>query len=323
MNRRLFPTLLVALGLVVAGPAAAPAAKTNVAVGIGDQSPKMFADANWKALKLKKTRYFVEWNAIDQPGEIANADAFVVAANARQRQGAHAHLDRRHQHRPAQPLPSLASYKTKVKALVDRYKTVGVTDWGVWNEANHKSQPTEKNPKRAAQYYKAMKGFCKGCKIVALDVLDQAGVEGYIARWLKAAGLGGQEREDHRHPQLLAGQPPHHGEEGRATATPAPRGSSRPCARRTRRRSSGTRRRAASRASARRSPATGRASRAGRSSCSTMIKTYDKDVERLYSYNWFGTDPRCAASTPASSTPTARRAPRTPTFKSGLKNAKR
>ena len=100
VNRRLLPSLLVA-GLLLAVPAGA-SAKTNVAVGIGDQSPSMFADANWKALNIKKTRYFVEWNTIDQPGELAKADAFVAAARGRRRLGAHAHLDRRHQLQAAQ-----------------------------------------------------------------------------------------------------------------------------------------------------------------------------------------------------------------------------
>ena len=93
---------------------------------------------------------------------------------------------------PPTPLPSVADYKSKVQALIDRYKPMGVTEWGVWNEANHKSQPTARNPKRAADFYKAFRGICSGCKIVALDVLDQAGVERYIASWLKAAGAAGR-----------------------------------------------------------------------------------------------------------------------------------
>ena len=81
MIRRLTP-LLPVLGLL-ALPSAASAAKINVAVGVGDQSPKMFDDANWKALNLKKTRYFIEWNAADQPGGLADADKFVDAARDR------------------------------------------------------------------------------------------------------------------------------------------------------------------------------------------------------------------------------------------------
>jgi len=192
VNRRLLPMLLVAVGLL-AVPAPAPAAKKiNVAVGVGDQSPKMFSDPNWKALGLKKTRYFVEWNAIDQPDELAAADEFVGAARqAGVRVLMHVSTDDINSV-PAKPAPSVSQYKAKVGQLIKRYKAVGVNEWGVWNEANHKSQPTSKNPKRAADYYKTFKSMCSGCKIVALDVLDQAGVERYIARWLKAAGSAGR-----------------------------------------------------------------------------------------------------------------------------------
>lgn len=191
MTRRLLPSLLVA-GLLLAVPASA-SAKTNVAVGIGDQSPKMFTDANWKALKLKKTRYFVEWNTIDQPAELAKTDAFVAAArSAGVSVLMHISTDDINS-QPRRPLPSNSAYKSKVGALVKRYRAQGVKDWGVWNEANHKSQPTAKNPKRAAQFYKTFRGFkCSSCKIVALDVLDQAGVEKYIASWIKNAGSLGK-----------------------------------------------------------------------------------------------------------------------------------
>ena len=191
VTRRLLPSLLVA-GLLLTVPASAWA-KTNVAVGIGDQSPAMFTDANWKALNLKKTRFFVEWNTVDQPAELAKADAFVAAARAA---GVsvlmHISTDNINSS-PRSPLPSNSAYKQKVGALVKRYRAQGVKDWGVWNEANHKSQPTAKNPKRAAEFYKTFRGFkCKDCKIVALDVLDQAGVEKYIASWIKAAGSVGK-----------------------------------------------------------------------------------------------------------------------------------
>ena len=292
MNRRLFPTLLIALGLVVAVPASAPAAKIKVAVGVGDQSPQMFSDANWKSLNLKKTRYFIEWNAIDQPSVLADADRFVNAAGqAGVKVLMHISTDDINSS-PVRPLPSVDAYKSKVKRLIDRYRSRGVTEWGVWNEANHKSQPTAKNPKRAAQFYKAFKGMCSRCKIVALDVLDQAGVEKYIARWLKAAGSSGRSArivgihnysevnrrlKEKRSASSLKRYP------GTARIIKAVRkknkkakfwytetggvanfGSAFPC----------DRQRQANRTKF----------------MFDMIRRYDKDVERLYSYNWFGTE---------------------------------
>ncbi len=60
------------------------------------------------------------------------------------------------------------------------------SDWGVWNEANHKSQPTYKSPKRAAQYFVAFRKLCKGCTIVALDVLDQPNFLTYVDSFYRA-----------------------------------------------------------------------------------------------------------------------------------------
>lgn len=291
MNRRLLPTLLIALGLVIAVPASAPAAKIKVAVGVGDQSPRMFSDANWKSLKLKKTRYFIEWNAIDQADQLAAADAFVTAARrARTKVLMHISTDDINSV-PRRPLPSVSRYKAKVRALIARYRPQGVTEWGVWNEANHKSQPTARNPKRAAQFYKTFRSLCKRCKIVALDVLDQAGVEKYIARWLKHAGSAG------RSARIIGIH--NYSEVNRRLKEKR------------------------SKASLRKFPGTariikavrkknkkakiwytetggvanfGRAFRCDRKRQANrtkfmfdMIKRYDKDVERLYSYNWFGT----------------------------------
>ena len=291
MNRRLLPTLLVALGLL-ALPASASAARINVAVGIGDQSPRMFDDPNWRALNLKKTRFFIEWNAIDQPDQIANADEFVAAAN---RSGVRVLLHISTDNINAQPptrLPSVSEYRSKVGALVARYRAQGVREWGVWNEANHDSQPTYRNPRRAAQFYREFRRMCSGCRIVALDVLDQSGVETYISRWLRYAGSAG------RRARIIGIH--NYSEVNRRL---------------------GERR---SRSSLRRYPGTARIIRAVRRRnrvakfwytetggvvnfgrdfpCSEsrqvsttrfmfrMIRRYDRNVERLYTYNWFGND---------------------------------
>ncbi len=188
MPRSLLVFVLAALTLL-AGASAAPAKKKiNIRVAIGDQSPEMFSSPFYQALHLKRTRYFIEWNAIDQPDVLARADAFVAAARLH---GVsvlmHVSTDNINAD-PRSPLPSVRAYRRKVSALIRRFKPQGVKDWGVWNEANHRSQPTQKNPARAARYFMQMRSICRGCTIVALDVLDQAGVEEYVHRWFAALG---------------------------------------------------------------------------------------------------------------------------------------
>jgi hypothetical protein len=178
-------SLLLLVLAVLAVPASASA--VNIRVGIGDQSAAMFANRDYQALHLKITRYFVEWNAISNPEELAKADKFVAAATQR---GVKVlmHISTENIKSGTPKLPTVAAYRTKVGALIKHFKPRGVTEWGAWNEMNHKSQPTAKNPKRAAQFFGQMRRLCTGCTIVALDVLDQRGVESYIARFFKAAG---------------------------------------------------------------------------------------------------------------------------------------
>ena len=185
------PILALALAALCALllPAAAPAQQPRlpVAVGIGDQSATMFATPQFQALKVKKVRYFVKWDTIDRPGELAIADAYVNAARAA---GAQVlmHISSNDLGIKTAKLPSVARYKLKVRALVDRYRPLGVRTWGAMNEANHASQPTWNNPRRAAQFFVALHQVCTRCTIVALDVLDQRGADRYIDRFYAALG---------------------------------------------------------------------------------------------------------------------------------------
>lgn len=181
MTRALLAALVAALLL----PASAQAAKVNIALGMGDQVANMFKSPDFQALNIKKVRYFVRWNAIRDERQLTNAEVFVRAARA---DGARVlmHISTDDFRAKKAKLPSVAQYKRDVGALIKRFRAQGVKEWGVWNEANHKTQPTYRSAKRAAEFYRAMRGMCRGCTIVALDILDQAGAERYIGRWFAA-----------------------------------------------------------------------------------------------------------------------------------------
>jgi len=178
--------LILAVLAMAAAPAAAEA-RTNVRVGIADQNAAMFAAPKYRSLKLKITRYFIRWDARNVPGDIAAADNFVRTARKRHIRVL-MHISTNTFVEKAAHLPSLSEYRRYVGYLVRRYRKLGVRDWGAWNEMNHKTQPTYKSPRRAAQFFKLMRGMCRGCKIVSLDILDQAGATNYIRRYFKALG---------------------------------------------------------------------------------------------------------------------------------------
>src|SRR3954453_5907827 len=78
MTTKMICGLLAALLLV---PAAVNA-KTHVAVGLGDQHASTFSAPAFRALHIKKVRYFIRWDAAKVPYALAQADDYVRAAKA-------------------------------------------------------------------------------------------------------------------------------------------------------------------------------------------------------------------------------------------------
>ncbi len=185
LMRNVTKLLLVALLSSMLLGAGAAEARTNIAVGIGDQSPAMFDSSLYQALKLKKTRYFIPWNAIRNKTDLERADAFVKRARTAKVKVL-MHIGTDNYASKKAKLPSVSAYKKDVKRLISRYKRLGVTEWGVWNEANHASQPTYRSPKRAAEFFVAFRSLCSRCTTVALDILDQRGSSTYIKKFYAA-----------------------------------------------------------------------------------------------------------------------------------------
>lgn len=189
MQRRLRILLLPLLTLLSLAIATAPAsARSSIKVGVGDQDQKMFEEQGWKDLKLKSTRYFIPWNAL-KTTDTYQKDRAISYVNAARAAGVSVllHISTDDFTLKKAKLPSVKDYTTEVKKMVATFRPLGVNTWGVWNEANHASQPTYKDPKRAAQFFKAMyTAVGSKDKIVALDVLDQGGVERYQQRFYAA-----------------------------------------------------------------------------------------------------------------------------------------
>jgi hypothetical protein len=186
MKKITFPVVLLVVAML-AVPAIADA-RTKVRVGIGDQQAGMFDQPAFKALKIKRVRYFVRWDVMRRSGDRLTARNYVLAAK---RNGARVllHISSDNLTRKKAKLPSKSRYRRDVTRLVKYFKRLGVREFGARNEANHDSQATWKSPSRAAYEFKTVRRACGSkCTIVALDVLDQAGVERYIRRFYSALG---------------------------------------------------------------------------------------------------------------------------------------
>jgi hypothetical protein len=179
-------TLLVLIALLTILPALAPAAadaRIPIRVGIGDQGTAMFDQPAFQRARLQRVRYFIPWNAADDQAQLLRATAFVQRARAA-RFTVLLHISTDDLTIKKAKLPSVADYRSKVGRLVRYFRGLGVREFGTWNEANHASQPTYRSPTRAADFFREMyrlvKVPCSSCAVVALDVLDQTGVERYM-----------------------------------------------------------------------------------------------------------------------------------------------
>ena len=188
MSRR---RLLIALSAAALTAGCAPATSHAYITAIGDQQFGIFTDPLFTPLGIKRVRYIAPYDAATKDDfERQEADIYLKAA---QTSGRKVLISFGHSRRKGRTkhLPSVSEFTKAFKAFKKRYPQI--KEYSAWNEANHSSQPTHKSPKRAAEYFIALKRNCKGCTIVALDVLDSTNVAStvkYIKTFQKYAKKG-------------------------------------------------------------------------------------------------------------------------------------
>jgi hypothetical protein len=176
--RLLYP--LIALVALLALPAAAHAKLT---VGIAENNPQLFGDPLFTQLKAKHSRVVVSWNvATARNDEINRVIDYIRGAEAsgvtplvtfEHARGDATICNRRKNRRKAQcKLPTAKQYEAALRRFKELFPTV--RNVVAWNEINHFTQPTYKNPKAAAKFTTIARKVFKGGTVVAADILDQA-----------------------------------------------------------------------------------------------------------------------------------------------------
>jgi hypothetical protein len=177
MTRRLL-TLILAASALLALPAGAHA----FSIGMSDQKVGMWEDPRFQQLGIKQVRLLVYYNQVLK-GDFSRYDQWMAQAQAR---GADVLLTiNQHSSMSKTRLPTIAQYRKVVRTLRARYPYVRT--WAAWNEANHKTQPLFRKPRRAAQYYNVLRKECAGCTIVAADVLDSSNMLPWVAKFKRYA----------------------------------------------------------------------------------------------------------------------------------------
>ncbi|MGH2959874.1 MAG: glycosyl hydrolase [Solirubrobacterales bacterium] len=188
----IFLTLFALLAVAVALPLSAdakPKKKKPVAkiakvplVGVADNNAPMFTDPKFAATGSKISRRITPYDFYQDPIQLAHMDAWMKGA---QDAGVDPLISFEHSYTYPTKLPTVAEYAEALQFALARYPNLKTIS--PWNEANHKSQPTVNNPKRAAQYFNITKTICPTCKIVAADVLDQTNMMPWLKKFLKSA----------------------------------------------------------------------------------------------------------------------------------------
>ncbi len=179
MRTRLLIAALCATALL-AVPAGAHAA---LRIGIAENQPSLFSDPLFKGLGAKYARVVVSYDVMNRgDDELQRVTDYLNAARAA---GVEPLVTFEHARggadvckRPSNrgliqcKLPSAAEYQANFRAFRKRFPFVKA--YVPFNEVNHFTQPTSRSPKAAARFTDIARKYCKGCKIVVADILDQA-----------------------------------------------------------------------------------------------------------------------------------------------------
>ena len=169
---------LLLASLVLAAPA--PAATW----GIGDNKARSLEEPMLADLGLRKARLITPWDAVWTRPRIL--DDWLETARAR---GYTPLVAFNHSTNDICPppcaAPSRGTYRRMIREFRRRYPWV--RELSPWNEANHGKQPTARRPELAARYYEIVREECRGCTIVAADVLDSSNMLGWMRRFLRSA----------------------------------------------------------------------------------------------------------------------------------------
>ena len=109
---------------------------------------------------MRDVRYIASWDALRSDWQRAELDAYMQAAGAA---GVRVLLGFGHSRDPRRRTTCRRCSAFEREFAEFRARYPWVDDYLTWNEANHCSQPTCRNPERAAQYYLALRTHCRGC----------------------------------------------------------------------------------------------------------------------------------------------------------------
>lgn len=149
-------------------------AASSYSTGIGDEQTQMFSNPLYTQLHTKITRYIAPYDAAVRSDGLANARAWISAAEADHEQVLVAFY---HSEHTPTVMPSVATYQKDVAKFVKDFPHVRqYQSWDEANRGNIKHVLASPSASASAKYYQALIRVCKGCSVIGLDVLDAANI---------------------------------------------------------------------------------------------------------------------------------------------------
>jgi hypothetical protein len=178
--RRVLPALLAVLAAALVLPAGAGA----VTVGIADQKTSVFSDPLFQELELRQARLVVPWDVLEDPWQAQELDRWLQAAREA---NVTPLLTFGHSRREGlrRMRPTTTRLRKEFLRLRERYPWI--TDWAAWNEPNHCSQPLCHRPELAARYFDTIRRACRGCRVLAAEVLDMPNMVSWVRAFRRTA----------------------------------------------------------------------------------------------------------------------------------------
>jgi hypothetical protein len=132
----------------------------------------MFANPLWDQLHTRIARYIAPYDAVAHRDTLAEATAWIRAAEEKHEKVLVAFYHSRHS---ATRLPTVPQYRHFVQKFLKRFPYV--RQYQAWDEANRGNVPhlfSSPSATMTARYYQALIRLCTRCTVIGLDVLDQA-----------------------------------------------------------------------------------------------------------------------------------------------------
>lgn len=187
MFRPLRLLLLALVPAILMLPAAAQAASNpGLEVGIADQKTDVFSDQRFLDLGITQARYTVPWDWYRYDWQIADIDAWMAAAEAAGIEDPLISFNRSRLDTRWDIAPSTRQFLRSLRKFRDRYPSANT--FSLWNEPNLHSQPTLNRIGLYAKWYKAFRKECRGCTLLAGELIDLDNMESWMKRFQKKIG---------------------------------------------------------------------------------------------------------------------------------------